>query len=95
MSVRMSTVRKLLERDGEHCLGCGVRLAHPLVPDSLVPVAYPPGGETAAEGHRFLQVDHVIPQSAGGTNHLGNYELVCSPCNIDRYWAWKRQEVAG
>jgi hypothetical protein len=29
-------------------------------------------------------IDHVIPRSAGGVNHLDNYVLACGPCNSRR-----------
>lgn len=30
---------------------------------------------------RHLAVDHVVPQSKGGTDHLDNLQLLCSHCN--------------
>ncbi|MDE2860718.1 MAG: DNA methyltransferase [Chloroflexota bacterium] len=30
---------------------------------------------------RIFEVDHVIPQSRGGTNHLDNLQLLCAHCN--------------
>ncbi len=30
---------------------------------------------------RIFEVDHVIPQSGGGTDHLDNLQLLCSHCN--------------
>ena len=30
---------------------------------------------------RIFEVDHVIPQSRGGTDHLENLQLLCSHCN--------------
>ena len=30
---------------------------------------------------RHLEVDHVIPQSAGGTDHIENLQLLCAHCN--------------
>ena len=30
---------------------------------------------------KLFEVDHVVPRSRGGTNHLGNLQLLCSHCN--------------
>ncbi len=30
---------------------------------------------------KVLEVDHVIPQSRGGHDHLDNLQLLCSHCN--------------
>ena len=30
---------------------------------------------------RIFEVDHVVPQSRGGTDHLENLQLLCSSCN--------------
>lgn len=28
-----------------------------------------------------LQVDHIVPRSRGGADHLGNYQTLCGRCN--------------
>ena len=30
---------------------------------------------------RYLHLDHIIPKSGGGTNHIDNRALLCQPCN--------------
>ena len=30
---------------------------------------------------KLFEVDHVVPQSRGGTDHIGNLQLLCSHCN--------------
>ena len=30
---------------------------------------------------RYLHLDHIIPKSDGGTNHIDNRSLLCQPCN--------------
>ena len=30
---------------------------------------------------KIFEVDHVVPQSRGGGNHIGNLQLLCGHCN--------------
>ncbi len=39
------------------------------------------GGCHTAFEFRNFHVDHVIPQSRGGTDHVGNLQLLCGHCN--------------
>ena len=41
---------------------------------------------------RHLEVDHVVPRAKGGTDHLGNLQLLCGNCN--RVKGKKTQEEA-
>ena len=37
---------------------------------------------------RHLEVDHIIPQSGGGTDHIENLKLLCAHCNrVKGDWA--------
>ena len=31
--------------------------------------------------YRIMEVDHIIPRSRGGTDHMDNLQLLCSHCN--------------
>ena len=46
---------------------------------------YKQDGDCALCGEHFkpygLEVDHVVPQAKGGTDHLGNLQLLCGHCN--------------
>ncbi|MCY4392255.1 MAG: HNH endonuclease signature motif containing protein [Chloroflexi bacterium] len=50
---------------------------------------------------RRFEVDHVIPRSRGGTDHIGNLQLLCGHCNRikgDRpqeYLVARLAEIAG
>ena len=83
--------RQVIERDGFHCRFCQV----PVI-DKKVRVAlntlYPKEarwGAKNAEQHTglvatWLQFDHVIPYSMGGTNTLDNIIITCAPCNYGK-----------
>ena len=36
--------------------------------------------------HPKMEIDHKMPISRGGTNHLSNLQLLCQPCNRSK-WA--------
>ena len=47
---------------------------------------------------RIMEVDHVIPQSRGGTDHLENLQLLCPSCNRikgDRPMEYLAAQLAG
>ncbi len=31
--------------------------------------------------YRLFEVDHIVPQSRGGSDHIGNLQILCSHCN--------------
>jgi hypothetical protein len=81
----------LLKRDGFHCRFCGIpvirpevrKLIHSLYPDSV------PWGRTNATQHAafqcmWVQYDHVVPHSSGGTNELDNLVITCAACNFGK-----------
>ncbi|HKG68826.1 MAG TPA: HNH endonuclease, partial [Segetibacter sp.] len=40
-------------------------------------------GRTTEDGI-ILHVDHIIPRSKGGQDHLDNYQTLCEMCNIGK-----------
>ncbi len=93
-SARMPTKsekEELLKRDGFHCRFCGIpvirsetrKLIHSLYPEAV------PWGRTNASQHAafqcmWVQYDHVIPHSSGGTNDLENLVITCTACNFGK-----------
>ncbi|MCY3782222.1 MAG: DNA methyltransferase [Chloroflexi bacterium] len=58
------------------------------------------GGDCAGCGEHFriqnLEVDHIIARAAGGTDHVGNLQLLCGACNRvkgDRGMAYLRAKL--
>ena len=42
------------------------------------------GTENGDRGGRYLELDHIIPKSGGGSEHLDNRALLCALCNRDK-----------
>ena len=61
------------EESWDHC-GCG---QHDLVTEPCVWGGY----WLLPDGFDWPQVDHVVPQAAGGTDDLSNLVLACGSCN--------------
>lgn len=36
---------------------------------------------TGSSGAKYLEIEHIVPRSKGGSNDLSNTTLACSPCN--------------
>jgi hypothetical protein len=81
----------VLQRDGHHCRFCGI----PVISDKirkLAQASYPeavPWGRTNISQHAafqcmWLQLDHLLPNSRGGTSDPENVVVACAPCNFGR-----------
>ena len=40
--------------------------------------------DTSKDEEVLMTIDHILPKSKGGPNHLNNYQPMCGPCN------WKK-----
>ena len=83
--------KQLLLRDGFHCRFCGIpvmrydirRRLKELYPRVLM------WGKTNIEQHpafqaMWVQYDHILPHSRGGTSDTENLIITCAPCNYGR-----------
>ena len=83
--------RRLLQRDGYHCRFCGVPVIRGEVRDRIRK-AYRnalPWGNTKHTQHAafrtmWVQYDHLLPRSRGGSNDLDKLVITCAPCNYGR-----------
>ncbi len=86
-----TTRREATDRDGYHCRFCGIPVIDPSL-RQLFKAAYPTvvgWGSTNASQHAafqcmWLQFDHIIPNSRGGTSDLHNIVVACAACNFGR-----------
>ena len=65
---RRSFVRYLLKHSGPICHYCGRRLS----------TEQDAGGELSDDR---ITLDHIVPRSKGGSDHLENFALSCPSCN--------------
>lgn len=71
----------IFARDGYQCCKCGWKPAD-------IPVPY--SGRFGLIGpdvngkRRELQLDHIVPLAAGGTNHPENFQTLCFACNASK-----------
>ncbi len=83
--------RALIARDGHNCRFCGIPVIRKEV-RSYLTTLYPKEvrwGPREADQHcgfqtMWLQYDHVLPNSRGGTSEPDNMVVTCAACNFGR-----------
>lgn len=65
--------RHVCVRDGCACRECGEKFESPLIE----------GGPMYPQP-RMLELDHIVPLHAGGTEHPDNLQLLCSRCHQEK-----------
>ena len=94
LPVRMPNAQEKLQlhaRDGYHCRFCGIPVIRKEIRERIRRT-YPGAlrwGKRNAERHAaffamWVQYDHLVPHSKGGTNDLSNLIVTCSACNYGR-----------
>lgn len=69
MKVSFKTRKEIFERDGGHCALCGRELHM---------------DKSRSQDNDYIQLDHRIPKSQGGSSNKNNLRAVCKPCNSKR-----------
>jgi len=70
--------KRVYRRDNYKCVSCGWQ-----PPD--IPEDY--NGRYALYDYNYsrcLEIDHIQPQSKGGTNCMDNLQTLCSKCNMSK-----------
>lgn len=82
---------ELHQRDGYHCRFCGIpviRAENRKILNKVYPTSIPWGKTNASQHAAFqcmwLQYDHVVPHSSGGSNDLDNLVITCAACNFGK-----------
>lgn len=83
---------QIIARDGFHCRFCGIPVIHKRIRErakKLYPETVSWGSTNASQHAAFqamwLQFDHLVPHSRGGSNELDNLLITCAPCNYGRF----------
>lgn len=98
-SISMATRRAVLERDGYRCRYCGLpvvpaeirKIAHTLYPEEVPWVSSDLRRQHAGFAVLWLQYDHVVPHSHGGTSQIDNVVITCGLCNFGKHGYTLRQ----
>lgn len=69
-SLRKSLRNRLIRRDGELCHYCECVMVEPVASAEVMPDT--------------MTLEHIVPQSCGGSNEMTNLVLACSDCNNTR-----------
>lgn len=82
----------IIARDGYHCRFCGIPVIHKRIRERakrLYPQSVTWGSTNQSQHAGFqamwLQFDHLVPHSRGGTSELSNVLITCAPCNYGRF----------
>ncbi len=85
-------LKKIIERDGAVCGICGLPLADELelykkyeeFNDAMKreKVKLQRAIREFRKKHVLINIDHIIPRSKGGANHMDNYQVTHIECNL-------------
>ena len=94
-----ATQELVIQRDGYHCKFCGIPVIRPQVRQAMsrsYPEALPWGRSNDTQHAAFqcmwLQFDHLLPNTRGGTSDAENILVTCAPCNFGRM-EWTIEEA--
>jgi hypothetical protein len=85
MAKAPSLLSRVLVEHGNLCCWCGWKLAKAGTYKKMTFIN--------KRLHRVATVDHILPQSHGGTDHIHNLRPACLDCNNSRGNGWKHQEA--
>lgn len=86
-----STRCVVMDRDGYHCRFCGTPVVSPIIRRAIAnayPEALSWGSSNVTQHAAFqcmwLQFNHILPSSRGGSSDAENVVITCAPCNFGR-----------